>query len=348
MNPKIRSYLGEKYGFSEDNSDEALRNAIEQANNARMVNSLSRAGTTIGAALAGTRPNYSFNDEMTQMAQAPVNDLMNRRKARADDLSVQNTQLRAAKDRSLLDPESAESQTFRRSVESNFPQMKQFYGDSWDSVSAADKELIFQPLQLREQIQARRKKEDLSLLSQKLSLMDKLNTNNDIEHLPAEDREVVKELSKKNAQKQSITNQIDSAVKLLENPRVEDDQKLSQGRQLLKTLNSTEGADAIGKEEAERLGSYLKFNFMNLTEPGPFFGRDLKSFAEQAKLTSGVIKDAIHSNEGIIGEKYRKSGIPRSVPLSDWENKKQKAIEWANQNPNDPRSREILKRLNHV
>ncbi|NBU73291.1 MAG: hypothetical protein EBS53_17935 [Bacteroidetes bacterium] len=33
MNPKIRSYLGEKYGFSEDNSDEALRNAIEQANN---------------------------------------------------------------------------------------------------------------------------------------------------------------------------------------------------------------------------------------------------------------------------------------------------------------------------
>lgn len=124
-----------------------------------------------------------------------------------------------------------------------------------------------------------------------------------------EEKKTIENLSTKNANKVSIKNQIDAVMGKWDG--LSDDQKLAAGRQLLKTLNSTEGADAIGAEEANRLGSFLEFAYGNLTNSNPVqFGRNLQGFAEQARNTSKNIGTAIDSNRDIIKGIDAGRGIP--------------------------------------
>ena len=138
--------------------------------------------------------------------------------------------------------------------------------------------------------------------------------------LPIEDRLVVSGLSQKNANKAAIVNQIDAVMGNWD--KLSDDQKFSQGGQLLKTLNSPEGADAVGAEEARRLGSKLEFAFGNFTNSNPTqFGRDLEGFKTQAMGTSTSLKDAIKSNQGIVGNLSGRQQKPlfneKAQPTSD-------------------------------
>jgi hypothetical protein len=142
--------------------------------------------------------------------------------------------------------------------------------------------------------------------------MRRLGMNNtEIKQLPGEDQEVVKDLAKKNASKIAIANQIDSVMSNWDN--LPEDQKVAQGRQLLKVLNSTEGADAVGNEEARRLGSKLEFALGNIFNSNPTqWGRDLKGFNEQALGTSKAIRGAVDANESEINKRYAKVGINKS------------------------------------
>lgn len=128
------------------------------------------------------------------------------------------------------------------------------------------------------------------------------------ESLPLDSKKMVEGLSTKNANKIAIKNQIDAVLSSWDS--LSDDQKVTSGRQLLKTLNSTEGADAIGAEEANRLGAKLEFALGNLTpwNSNPIqFGRDLSGFKEQASNVSKSIGTAIKSNQDIIDEKMGRS-----------------------------------------
>lgn len=140
---------------------------------------------------------------------------------------------------------------------------------------------------------------DRELKSLRMDLMKKDLTKSAQTDMPLENKLVVSGLSQKNAAKISIANQIDSVMGNWDN--LSDDQKVVQGGQLLKTLNSPEGADAIGAEEAKRLGGLLQFKVFNVLEPGSFIGRDLPQFKEQAMGTSKGLKEAISRNQQIIG-----------------------------------------------
>ena len=50
----------------------------------------------------------------------------------------------------LSDPNSMESQNFRRAIEATTPDFVKLYGDSWNQVTAADKENVFNPLKFKE------------------------------------------------------------------------------------------------------------------------------------------------------------------------------------------------------
>lgn len=135
------------------------------------------------------------------------------------------------------------------------------------------------------------------------------------ENLPIDKKRVVTDLSAKNASKVAIKNQIDAVMNNWDN--LPEDQKVAQGRQLLKTLNSTEGADAIGVEEAKRLGAKLEFATGNIFNSNPLqFGRDLGGFKEQASLTSKAIGDAVGANQSIIDENMGrpKKAAPSEIP----------------------------------
>lgn len=131
----------------------------------------------------------------------------------------------------------------------------------------------------------------------------------EFDHLAPEKQKTVEELAKKNAGKTSIMNQINSAMSGWDS--LPDDQKVSAGRQLLKTLNSTEGADAIGAEEAKRLGGKLEFALGNITNSNPTqFGRDLEGFKTQTGNVAKAIKGAIEANQKVIDESYGRQAKP--------------------------------------
>jgi hypothetical protein len=125
------------------------------------------------------------------------------------------------------------------------------------------------------------------------------------ENLPIDAKHEVNALATKNAGKVAIKNQIDAVMGNWDN--LTDEQKITTGRSLLKTLNSTEGADAIGAEEAKRLGGFLEFRLGNFTEPGAFVGRDLKGFKEQATNASTAIGSAVKANQAVIDQRMGRS-----------------------------------------
>jgi len=132
-----------------------------------------------------------------------------------------------------------------------------------------------------------------------LALAEIKNKNGQGNNLPIDKKHFVDTLATKNANKTAIKNQINAVMSGWDN--LSDDQKVTAGRQLLKTLNSTEGADAIGAEEAKRLGGKLEFAIGNFTNSNPTqFGRDLKGFKEQALNTSNSIEQSILANQSEI------------------------------------------------
>jgi hypothetical protein len=136
------------------------------------------------------------------------------------------------------------------------------------------------------------------------------------ENLPIDSKKIVNDLAAKNAGKLSIKNQIDSVVSGWDN--LSESQQLAMGSQLLKTLNSPEGADAIGSEEANRLGAKLQYAMGNFTNSNPTqFGRDLKGFKEQAKNTAKFIGDAISKNQQIIDEKMGRKKTTKTIRMTD-------------------------------
>ena len=84
----------------------------------------------------------------------------------------------------------------------------------------------------------------------------------------------------------------------------------------------TIGVDAIGSEEAQRLGGLLEYKVMNLTQPGPMFGRDIPGFKEQAMATSKNIRAGVKSNQKIIEDLTGRKGLleeqPKTKGKPDW------------------------------
>ncbi len=133
--------------------------------------------------------------------------------------------------------------------------------------------------------------------------------------LPVPNQEVIKDLSKSNATKIDIKNEIDTALEVLKSPQVSEEQKIAAGENLFKTLNSTQGKDAVGAEEAKRLGSFLQYKMANLTAPGSFWGRDLDEFTDQVAIQSARLGQAVVKNESKIQNLYGRN-TPQVGPIT--------------------------------
>lgn len=136
--------------------------------------------------------------------------------------------------------------------------------------------------------------------------------------LPMENQEQIKKLADRMANQTAIRQSLDSALEILKSPNVSEDQKVVVGKSLLKTINSEQGQDAIGAEEAKRLGSFLEYKIANFTEPGSVWGRDLDKFTDQTALASSKIKLAREKNQGEIDRLYgRSASNPAQLQLPE-------------------------------
>jgi hypothetical protein len=151
---------------------------------------------------------------------------------------------------------------------------------------------------------------------QMAEVMTSGSVEKDFKSLPKDKQVLVEDLSKKNASKVSIINQIEQTMSTWDDlPR---DQQVAKGRQLLKTLNSTEGADAIGVEEANRLGSKLEFALGNLFNSNPVqVGRDLPGFKEQAQELANSMRKAVDANQKIVDEQFGRKEPSKKMENAD-------------------------------
>lgn len=132
------------------------------------------------------------------------------------------------------------------------------------------------------------------------------------EQLPHEKQIQITKLSDKIAAKTDIANQIDADLGILNDPNISEDQKLSRAQGMIKTLNSTQGQDAVGVEEAKRLASYLEFHVIpNFTQPGAIVGRaPITDFAQQADITAQTLRKAVESSNRDIDSLYGRTSQP--------------------------------------
>lgn len=136
------------------------------------------------------------------------------------------------------------------------------------------------------------------------------------------------DIVKQNASILTVKNAIDAAIKQLDDPNISVDAKYKVGENMLKLLNSSVGKDAVGKDEAERLGSNLQYAFGNFTGVGGLrVGRDLDAFITQVKNKSNELADSyelnkqsadsiLHGNNGTL-KKYGNSPAGKNKHISE-------------------------------
>lgn len=163
------------------------------------------------------------------------------------------------------------------------------------------------------------------------------------EKLPLETQEGVKETASEFTKLKNSYNNLNSGAevfnKLVEKAKNGTNQDVkdavSYGRLLLKEINtiSTGKSDAVGAEEAKRLGAELEYHLGNFTSPGAVVGFDLPGF--QRKLGSVLEKThgAVQQLDKDITEYYNNAGQPRktkpaSIPKPNASNKPPEKFNW--------------------
>lgn len=126
--------------------------------------------------------------------------------------------------------------------------------------------------------------------------------------LPLDVKEQIKGLSSKNAGKIAIANQMESYLQEFQAAPTEDE-KARIGGMMLKVLNSPEGSDAIGVEEAKRLGDALEYNVFDLAagtgmKTGNLHGRDLAGFEKQVTSTIAAVRGGTDRNRSEVDRLY--------------------------------------------
>lgn len=98
---------------------------------------------------------------------------------------------------------------------------------------------------------------------------------------PHEQQKVLDTLSEGAAKRASVSNLMQAGLERFRAAKAsgDEDAAVKEGEGMYKLLNSPENPDAVGTEEAKRIGSFLQRG--NVLQPGNFFSRDLDKFDAQ-------------------------------------------------------------------
>lgn len=126
-------------------------------------------------------------------------------------------------------------------------------------------------------------------LGKMLSQMNEANAKNDVQKKLVEASAEDFRKQKDNKIKLSLT--FDETVAALDDPNISKDQKVQIALRSLGAMNSESGQNAVGVEEAQRLGNQLKL--IRISAPGPMFGRQVKEFRDSLVISRNrMMKEA--------------------------------------------------------
>jgi hypothetical protein len=320
MDPRVRQYMLDKY-FKGAQQPDFIGGMDDEVKAAQQKSDMaSMAGVAAGAAdnIANSMNQpVALKNRMQDLGKAP--EVIQGRQQRTDVSGIQRMA-----DRNLDSAKSDRDQALQMALQQRKEELaaqaaasrqavederwnKQF-GQKQSEIDATNslRNATLQNTQSQQGIANGFRREELDLQKQKNAAAGK--------EMPIEDKEVVKNIAQKNAGKIAIANQIESYLKEFKDAK-DQNTKLRIGGQMMKVLNSPEGADAIGAEEAKRLGDALEFHVANVFGAGPMFGRDLPGFETQAQATLDAVRGSAKANQDYI------STITKKAPTSPIQSK---------------------------
>lgn len=184
---KTASKPTNSYGQLPQGASDELKNAQEARDRMLMIAGLGKAGSAIGAGIAGlgakalVKDNTDWSD-ITKMANNKVSDVLEKEKLTSEQLKDMTSQAQLAKLQAGQDPSSNESMATRKALE-NIPAYKKIIdhmGDQWDLLSAEDiKNNLANPLALYERSEDRKVQYAQMAQMKQLAMGQKLDTDTD-------------------------------------------------------------------------------------------------------------------------------------------------------------------------
>lgn len=133
------------------------------------------------------------------------------------------------------------------------------------------------------------------------------------DHLPEGYKQRVSVLSTKQANRSSMINKMKSSLAELQ--RIKDPKaKWDYAKTQLKMLNSPENPDAVGKEEAERVGANLdNFRFSDVFVGSNPFGKNFKAYEDMIQSQINAMEGNYKADQAEIDSIARQYPAPRGV-----------------------------------
>lgn len=253
---KVKEYIKSKYGLLDPEAyDAEMLKAESDAKSRKSGLGVAQFLAGVGDAFAGrgsSETAKTFDGHRKNIEADTTGKLESRRKSQMENLSSNSMMDKMQREKDVSDPNSSQSMAFRKIIESKFPEVARAYGPEWANVSAADKDLIFQPLQLKEQVDAR--KETARILASERSALkeDKLDKDRRERTTPF-----------------GLANTADDAKKLKEASELKS--KLDSQVSELIALRKAKGAEVMNRDvvaRAKQLSNDLLLTKKNLESLG--------------------------------------------------------------------------------
>ena len=357
QDPLVREHLMKKMYDMGEFTDENRQSLVDQNSGFSLGDKISGALSALGAGFQGRDSGAAMNARMNQIRgqkDAAINQF-----DKARDQKIQNNKI--SQDNEKFDPMSSSSMAFKKAIESNFPEIAKAYGEAWNDVSAADQELIFEPLKLKETIDAR-----------KMMAQEQRDERRFLSGMKQEERNELRDEKRQDKLDQLSVPGYERTGEVMQRPEEASKfrkatatadalgQKLNRMKQLVKEKGSFEWGGEAGTE-MESLATEIQLlgKSPELYELGVLTGPDLsllqKITADPSSMSSFFTRDSsrnkqiesqLKSIEDKIGTTAKSLGYKKAGGMAPQSSEKDsQALEWAKSNPNDPRAAKILQRL---
>jgi hypothetical protein len=169
VNPLLVKYLQDR---------EDMKNAQSQSEKMRLNANLARMGALLASSAYGsTRPVEEAGlKSLDEQANIPVQNQQNIQAAGMKGIQEQQAMMAAQSTQDASNPDSSKSRAFRASIEKLAPGIAKAYGADWKNVAAEDSNLITKPIEMREQMDARKQAAHDALMYKQSTGQDKAYT----------------------------------------------------------------------------------------------------------------------------------------------------------------------------
>lgn len=257
-NPMVAEHVAKKVlgdDYSPERLKEIIANAENRASNPGLL--IAQAFQGFGDSLARRNPAQSmdtFDGYRKDIRKNAIDDFERGRK-------VNKEQIEESRTNDLYDPKSARSISFRKSMEQVAPKIAEAYGDDWQNVTAQDQKLIFDPVKLKLEMDARQEQRKIDAQNAQSFARQRADSAKDraFERTQARQDKLDKEDRERLDKKKAVTNEVEDRRQNIMSNVTELDRMITE--------NGTWELFGSHNQDMDRLAEQIQTDMAKLMDP---------------------------------------------------------------------------------